>query len=313
MSAVQRTIGRPGAWRALAAAVLALAGCGAAGEGAQGREDAAGEGATREEVCRVEEEGVALPAALRETSGVAASRRGAGLLWTHNDSGNGPFIHAVRVDGEVVGQVEVEGAENVDWEDVAAGPCPGGGDCLYVADTGDNEARRDEVAIWRVPEPAPGASVTAHPVRLAAHYPGGPRDAEALFVLPGGEAYVVTKGDDVPVELFRWPAEDGGTMQRVRRLAPAPDQPGDRVTGAGASPDGRWVAVRTYSTLHLWRTEDLLSDGGEPAVAMDLVPLGHSGGEAVALGDDGAVVLTSEGLGKRVPPTLSRLRCTLPD
>lgn len=292
------------------AAALALAGCGAAGDGG---EDASADGAPRETSCRVEEKGIELPAALRETSGLAASRRQPGLFWTHNDSGNGPFVFALRADGRLAGQVEVDGAENVDWEDAASGPCPGGGDCLYVADVGDNPAARGDVAIWRIPEPSPGASISAHPVRLAARYPGGPRDAEALFVLPGGEAYVVTKGDGAPTELFRWPAEDGGIMQRVRQLAPAADQLGDRVTGAGASPDGRWVAIRTYSTLHVWRTDDLLRDGGRPAVEMDLVPLGHSGGEAVALGDDGSVVLTSEGQGERVPPTLSRLRCTLPD
>lgn len=309
MRRVPRMTAGAGAWRVLTAAALALAGC----DGAQGREDASAGAAPREEVCRVEEKGVVLPAALRETSGIAASRRRDGLFWTHNDSGNGPFVFPLRADGGLAGQVEVEGAENVDWEDVASGPCPGGGDCLYVADIGDNAARRGDVAIWRVPEPSSGASVSAHPVRLAARYPGGPRDAEALFVLPGGEAYVVTKGDAAPVELFRWPAEDGGTMRRVRQLAPAPDQPGDRVTGAGASPDGRWVAIRTYSTLHVWRTDELLRGGGRPALEMDLVPLGHAGGEAVAMGDDGSVVLTSEGQEKRVPPTFSRLRCILPD
>lgn len=290
---------------AVVAGLLALAACGAADGGTD-------DGAAPAERCRVEERGVELARELRETSGVAASRRHAGVWWSHNDSGHGPTLYALGADGRVIGEVEVEGAENRDWEDVATGPCPGGGDCLFVADVGDNDARRAEVVVWRVPEPATGASVTAHPVRLTARYPGGPRDAEALFVLPSGESYLVSKGLHGPVELFRWPAENGGMLERVRRLAPAPGQPGDRVTGAGASPDGRWVAIRTYAALQIWRTEDLLAEGGRPAVEADMVPLGHSGGEAVALGDDGTVVLTSEGQGKRVPPTLSRLRCTLP-
>src|SRR5215475_15565924 len=29
---------------------------------------------------------------IKESSGIAASRRNAGVLWTHNDSGDGPFI-----------------------------------------------------------------------------------------------------------------------------------------------------------------------------------------------------------------------------
>jgi len=31
---------------------------------------------------------------IKESSGIAASRRNAGIFWTHNDSGDGPFIYA---------------------------------------------------------------------------------------------------------------------------------------------------------------------------------------------------------------------------
>src|SRR5687767_14630941 len=31
---------------------------------------------------------------VKESSGIAASRRNAGIFWTHNDSGDGPFIYA---------------------------------------------------------------------------------------------------------------------------------------------------------------------------------------------------------------------------
>jgi hypothetical protein len=47
-----------------------------------------------------------------------------------------------------------------DWEDVAAGPCPGGR-CLYVADIGDNTASRPSVTVYRVPEPRPGEPARA--------------------------------------------------------------------------------------------------------------------------------------------------------
>ena len=35
---------------------------------------------------------------------------------------------------------------------MASAPC-GNGSCLYIADIGDNDAKRKEVTIYRVPEP----------------------------------------------------------------------------------------------------------------------------------------------------------------
>ncbi|HEX8693931.1 MAG TPA: hypothetical protein VF746_16025 [Longimicrobium sp.] len=281
---------------------------------ASGCNDAPAKETVAEAACQVVAKEVTLPDAADETSGLAASRRHAGVYWTHDDSGNQPVVFAVDASGQNLAAVQVTGATNRDWEDAALGPCPGG-DCLYLADTGNNDGDDDVVALWRVPEPAPTDRESAPAERFTARFPQGSPDTEALFVLPGGEVYLVTKGTRDPIELYRWPtplaAGQAATLQRVRRLAPRPRQPGDRVTGASASPDGRWVAVRTYSTLAFYRTPDLLG-GGQPAAQVDLTPLGEPQGEAVELENDGAVTLTSEGGGHHLPGSLSRLACKLP-
>ena len=61
---------------------------------------------------------------LRESSGVAASRAHAGVLWTHNDSGDGPYLYATDLRGHDRGFLLVPGAEATDWEDMGLGPCP---------------------------------------------------------------------------------------------------------------------------------------------------------------------------------------------
>src|SRR5262249_9269918 len=61
---------------------------------------------------------------IRESSGIAASRRNAGVFWTHNDSGDGPFIYAFDRQGKHRGVWRVAGAGAVDWEDMAIGPGP---------------------------------------------------------------------------------------------------------------------------------------------------------------------------------------------
>src|SRR5690606_1795107 len=46
-----------------------------------------------------------LPPELEEASGLAASRRHAGVLWMHNDSGGEPEVFAVDSTGAVLGRV----------------------------------------------------------------------------------------------------------------------------------------------------------------------------------------------------------------
>jgi hypothetical protein len=71
------------------------------------------------------------------------------------------------------------------------------------------------------------------------------------------------------------------------------------------------VAIRTYRTLTLFRTAELLSATGAPAHTFSLTPLAEKQGESVALGDDGTLWLSSEAEDVRDLPTLARLKCTL--
>ncbi|HSU14291.1 hypothetical protein [Longimicrobium sp.] len=293
---------------ALALVAAVLAGC-ARGD--------AGEAKAPEVACAVVEKGITLPEELRESSGIVASRRHAGVYWSHNDSGRHPDLFAVGLDGQLLGKMTVTGAQNNDWEDIALGPCPGGGgDCLYLADTGNNGKKRRHVTLWVFPEPVPGDGATAPAREFKARFPGDPTDIEALAVLPDGRVLLVSKGNNDVVELIRWPtplqAGIEPTLEPLRQLAPEPTELGDRVTGASASPDGRFVAVRTYAALAIYRTAGLLGTG-TPIAQLDLDPLAETQGEAVSLANDGSVVLTSEGPGsKHLPGTISRLRCALP-
>ncbi|HEV2149960.1 MAG TPA: hypothetical protein VGR37_21360 [Longimicrobiaceae bacterium] len=265
--------------------------------------------------CRIVERALRLPPEVDESSGLAESRRTPGVFWTHNDSGGDPVLFAVDARGRLLGTVTVAGAENRDWEDVATGPCPAG-TCLYVADTGDNEGDRRTVHVYRIPEPAPNAGATAPAERITLRYPRVAHDAEAIFVLPDGALYLVTKGRRSPVEVYRAPAplQAGGevVLQRVGRLST--EEPGriNQVTGAAATPDGKRVVVRTYTGLYLFRTEELLRGDDPAAERVDLAGLGEPQGEAVEIRADGTVFLTSESPGKGEPATMARLACDLP-
>ena len=295
------------------AALVLCASCRPPADDDGGPEDspgAAAEGAT----CRLVQRGAALPADVAESSGAAFDPRAEGVFWTHGDSGADPLLYAVAADGQVAGRVLVTGARNRDWEDLAIGPCEGG-DCLYVGDIGNNSSSPNrEMVLYRVPLPALSDTATAPAQVFRARFPGEGRDTEAMFVTTDGGVYLINKGQRNQIELWRWPTPlQAGPVDlvRIRTLAPEPRQPGDAVTGAGASRDGRWVAVRTYGRLLLFRTADLLGSG-EAAFTMDLTPLAEPQGEGVAMRADGTVLLTSESGGHGLAAQAAWLQCPLP-
>jgi hypothetical protein len=262
--------------------------------------------------CTAVRELVRLPG-IPEASGVAASRRTTDVVWVLNDSGE-PVVTALNADGSVLGRVRLEGAEIVDWEDIALARC-GERSCLYVGDIGDNKQSRDRITIYRATEPAPGdASAAAE--AFSGVYPDGAHDAEALFVTPDGSMFVITKGDAGPIALYRFPRDArAGALSRLERVGPvlaARVDREDRPTGADLSPDGQWVAVRTTSRITFYRTADLTAGRWNEAFRFDLRSLGEPQGEGIAFGPSGAVYVAGEGGGKSRGGTFGRLACTLP-
>ena len=198
---------------------------------------------------------------ITESSGLSASRSTPGAYWTHNDSGDGPFIYAFDTRGDSLGIFRVTGAQARDWEDMAAGPGPDASKSyLYLGDIGDNNEARDEVVVYRVPEPAltaatrkltktrPGSTEPAEAIRLK--YPDGKHDAEALLVHPTtGNIYIVNK---VPIAnpvvyeaVAPFTAGKLVTMRRIGEIR-VPSIFGGVVTGGSISPDGRRVALCDY-------------------------------------------------------------------
>jgi hypothetical protein len=241
-----------------------------------------------------------------ESSGVAASRRQPGILWTHNDSGRRPRIYATDTLGRALGTFEVTGARNRDWEAIALGPC-GRRECLYIADTGDNTQQRRSATIYRVPEPTlPGQrGRTDRAEALEFRYPKGLWDVEAAFVDRTGAVYLITKGDGSAPALYRlgtdaWEARDLVRAELLGRLPLDTRSLGNRVTDAALSPSGGKVALRTYLALYLFdfdpSTDPPLRATG---IACDAAGL-QLQGEGLTWLSDRELALTSEsGLGTR--------------
>jgi hypothetical protein len=266
-----------------------------------------------EDPCRVDGRIATLPP-LPEASGVAASSRLPHRFWTHNDSGR-PVLFSIDDRGIVRGRVELAGIDVTDWEAVATGPCASGS-CVYVADIGDNNATRDHITLYRLPEPNGSEASTADVESFHAAYPDGAHDAETLLVTPDARIYIVTKGSTGPVALYRFPSplSADGSVARLERVG-APRSSGkvdndEQITDGAVSFDGTRSVLRTHDTLLFFQTQQLLAGNWTVAQTTDLARVGEAQGEGVTFGPDNALYLIGEGGGKSRPGTFARLQCT---
>ncbi len=185
-----------------------------------------------------------LPARIKEASGLAASRREAGLFWTHGDSGGEPVLRAIQADGTLRGTVRIVGAKNIDWEDIASFDWDGRA-WLLVADTGDNQAARADCALYVIAEPdpaalRPGAEVSARVAwRIPVIYPDGPRDCEAVAVdAKEGKVYLLAKRV-TPHGLYALPLRPA----KAGEVAPAAERVGETRAFPAAQGAQRWLPV----------------------------------------------------------------------
>lgn len=277
-----------------------------------------------------------------ESSGVAVSQAHPGVLWTHNDSGDGPYLYATDLTGRDLGWLLVPGAEAIDWEDMALGPCPvllltrpastaqRGTACIYLADTGDNGRDRRTVTVYAIPEPRPPVGpgdtlrTTGAPLVLRLRYPDGAHDVEAIYVAPRDTAlYLVSKGREGPIRLYRvdrasWrrPSQTGSadvvvaTAVQKLDIRPSPEA-GRVITGAAIRSDGRVVALRTYSEIFLFYpgVGGRLTPARERSCNIAGLERG-GGGEAIDFLGDSTFVLTSEAAGRQ-PGTIHTVICPL--
>ena len=206
------------------------------------------------------------PALLTECSGLVQSLRYAGVFWALGDSGSGAIVVPVTADGSLApgweGPVEIQGCENYDWEDLAL---DGKGN-LIIADVGNNNGRRKQLMLHFVREPKPGERV-ARPTRtLRVHYEDQKMaspdfDCEAVFCADDRIFFLTKRRSDGQTVLYRL---TGDSPKRSNALRPVSSYPIDGlVTAADISPDGKSVAILTYTSVWIFdcdrRKDDIFS------------------------------------------------------
>lgn len=231
-----------------------------------------------------------LPNQVKESSGIIALSK-SGHFLTHNDAGNQPHLYEITSDGKLVNTYKLN-LPNVDWEDLAKDDKGN----LYIADTGNNDNKRKELAIYKTSLNNPSK---AEAIRFTyadqEQYPPAKKDmnfdCEAIF-WHDGNIYLISR--------------DRGQKQ-TSKIYLLPDKPGKyeakligshkintQVTGADISPGADMVALISEEKLHLF------SNVTNPAEfykgKYKEVPLPGSGQtEAVTFVNKNTLIITSEG------------------
>lgn len=224
---------------------------------------------------------------ITESSGLVVGRDDDDLAYTVNDSGNASMVFAVQLSsGKTVGTATA-GVNFVDAEALSVDSAS----TLWIADTGDNNRMRNDVALYALPEFG-ATQVQALAKRYPLVYPEGPRDVEALVINPrNDQKFLLTKGL-MGGEVFEVPEElkqgEPNRVTLVDAVVPA------MITDAAFTPDGRYVVARNYIKANVldaatWKTVDSVR-----------LPLAQQG-ETLAMEPSGTSFLVgSEGAGAAI-------------
>ncbi|MEE9208314.1 MAG: hypothetical protein V3U67_08060 [Gemmatimonadota bacterium] len=263
-----------------------------------------------------------LPAELAEASGIVRDPLRPELYWLHNDSGNPPVLFAVDTTGALRGSARLTGTLLLDAEDLALARCNDGW-CLYVGDVGDNFAQRSTVLVHRVvlPELPAGDNEIDLAVdeTFVLRYPDGADDVESLVIdSERGELLLFTKGRRGTSVLLATTLEEleaaDGSPVTLRSMGTVPveiEGSSQWLTAADLSPDGNWLALRSYESLHIfpWAGAEAF-DSGQPPATTALGTPPEPQGEGIGFAADGRTLYLASEARAGENQRLSRISCS---
>ena len=199
---------------------------------------------------------------IKESSGIVASYRNKGLIWTHNDSGDKNRLFAMDANGKGTREFYLEGASNRDWEAISMATFPEGS-FIYVGDIGDNNNEFPTSTIYRVQEPeitgsTPQSNTLQNVQKITYKYVDGARDAEAFLIDQSSKDIFIISKRESSKRLYRLPFPQSYTQTNTAEFV----QELTFSAGAGTplfivdgnvSVDNKEIIIKNYLQIFHWR------------------------------------------------------------
>lgn len=204
-----------------------------------------------------------LPKAMKEVSGMEYDRKH-NLLWMVNDSGNTNELFGYDPKSlKMAHQITIDGAVNIDWEDLAQGP----NGWFFIGDFGNNKSKRQDLKIYGIQLSDPNLQKSLTPWTLEfsledqKEFPPKSKkksfDVESFFYLDG-HFYLFSRNRarkfNGKSRVYRLEAKSGKQIaKRIGTFEACPDRKDCQITSAAISPDGTTIALLSYNKIWLLR------------------------------------------------------------
>lgn len=190
-----------------------------------------------------------LPNNLKEASAIEKVAH-SDLLWTIEDAGNKNNIYGLDLKGNIVKDIDIENASNIDWEDLTSDKQGN----LYVGDFGNNSKNRDDFTIYKISN-LKDDETDAERINFMLPKKAKPEDFEAFFLF-NNYFYILSK-DNKSTKLFKVPNEIGKhTAEFITKFKLKGKN--TKITSAAISEDENTIVLLNHDKL--WKISNFKTD-----------------------------------------------------
>lgn len=181
-----------------------------------------------------------LPASLPEISAIEKFPN-SDILWVIQDAGNNNHVYGLNTKGDIIKDIKVNNAKNIDWEDLTID----NKNNLYIGDFGNNSEKREHFEIYKI-HPSENEEATAEIISFELPKKQKPKDFEA-FVLHDGFFYIFSKEIKKFITL-KVPNKPGKHIAEIVEEFNL-DGKNNRITSATISSNGKFLYLLNHDKV----------------------------------------------------------------
>jgi len=174
------------------------------------------------------------------------------LLWTIEDAGNKNHLYGLNTKGQIIKDVIINNATNVDWEDLTSDTLEN----IYIGDFGDNHKKRINYTIYKVSHPEKTETITAETINFTLPKEIKPKNFEAFFIY-NDNFYIFSKEDKKSI-MIKVPNSIGNHIAEVVSKFNLEGKH-NKITSADISDDGKTVILLNHDKI--WVLSNYKNDG----------------------------------------------------